>query len=470
MAVVLARARRRRDRRALRRDGRVGRRRRPVGARPHRGRQALHRRRRRQGHARARAAGRRVRRAGRRRCRAAASATPAARSTSSRRSLATASRPRSREFVRAGRATSAARWSAQTPSSCPPTADLRAARRHRRPCESLPLIATWMMSKKLASGARRAGARREGRRRRLHAGRRGGARAGAADVRPRHARRPAGGLRDHAHGRAARQRRRQRARGGRGVRRAARHGAGRRHRGRAHLGRAAAGAGRPGAARGRAASACARRSLGRGALAQARAVDRGAGRRPAGGRRALGRHGARARRRRRGGTAGRPRAGRRRARHRRRGVRLGAGRSRAGDPVDHAVGIVLDARPGDRSRQARARDHPCARRRHGRRGGGRRGGGVHDRRHRGRAFPTCCSKPSPERPRSGRRGDDRSSPGPLQDGRCAVRFSLLARPLGRRRPVRGRTARSPAPRRSRRSDIDGRASSAWSSPSAPSRW
>ncbi len=28
-------------------------------------------------------------------------------------------------------------------------------------------------------------------------------------------------------------------------------------------------------------------------------------------------------------------------------IRLGAGRSRPGDPVDHAVGIVLDARPGE---------------------------------------------------------------------------------------------------------------------------
>ena len=152
-------------------------------------RQALDRRRRRQGHDRARAARGRVRRAGREDV--GPRARPHGRHARQARGDPRASASScSVDGVRApGRARSAAPWSRRPTSSCRPTAcSTRCATSPAR-CPAPGLIATSRDVEEARRRRRRDPARRQGRRRRVLPDRRGGARAGAADARHRHARR-----------------------------------------------------------------------------------------------------------------------------------------------------------------------------------------------------------------------------------------------------------------------------------------
>ena len=220
MAVVFRGLDRRRDRRAVRGDGRVRRRRRPLLARAPDRRQALDGRRRRQDDDRARAARRRVRRARGQDVRPRPRRTRAARSTSSRRSPASASTSTVAEMIDQVGARRAAPSSPRPAALVPADGALYALRDVTGTVPAPALIATSVMSKKLAAGAdailldvkvgdgafaRDLEAARE-----------------LARLMRGHRRERAGrphDLRAHAHGRAARARRRQRARGRRGVRR-----------------------------------------------------------------------------------------------------------------------------------------------------------------------------------------------------------------------------------------------------------
>ena len=363
---------------------------------------------------------------------------------------------------RAGAATSAAPWSRRPASSCPPTPRIYALRDVTGTVPAPGLIATSRDVEEARLGRRRDGARREGRRRRVLPDGGGGARAGAADVRPRR-RAPAGAW--SARSRAW-------------TRRWAAPSATRsRWPRRSTCCAATAPAdvtavvhtsavrllalGRPGAD-GRGRRQRVREAISSGAaLEQAPALDRGAGRRRRAWSTSRGPCMERAPvTRRRRGAARRPRAGRsaRSPSASRRSGSAPAARAPATPSTTRSASCWRRGRATSRGRRSRSRPSTRATT-HGRRGGGRRGRGVHDRRYRGRRCPTCCSKPSPERRPSGGRGDDSGRRVLPAMGGATRSASASRSPAGPASPC-SRSDRSiaAAAALAPSSDIDGRAS------------